>query len=291
VKPFSYVPAASLDEALELLMRHGDDARLMAGGTALVILLRHDLAQPGIVIGLDRIAELAGVRAEEDGGLAVGALTSLHRLELEPLVRMRAPALARTIHTVASVRVRNQATLGGNLVHADPAQDPPPMLMALDASLVLECSSGCRTVPLDEFYVGMFETVIRRDEVLTSIRIPPQPEGARFTYVKFLPRTVDDFATVSVAVRIDPAPDGTILDARIALGSAGTVPMRAEAAESAIRGHKPDPALIDDVAALARDAADPIPDVRGSVAYKREMVRVWTARALRDVTGLGAQRD
>lgn len=286
MKPFSYLPAASLDEALELLMRHGDDARLMAGGTALVILLRYNLAQPGIVIGLNGIADLAGVRPEESGGLAIGALTSLHRLELEPLVWARAPALARTIHRVANVRVRNQATLGGNLVHADPAQDPPPMLLALDASVVLERASGLRTVPLHEFFVDMFETVVGSGEVLTTIRIPRQPDGARFTYVKFLPRTIDDFATVSVAVRIDPAPDGTILDARIALGSAGRVPLRAVAAESAIRGRRPDRALIDEVAALARDAADPIKDVRGSVAYKREMVRVWTARAVRELTGI-----
>jgi hypothetical protein len=145
---------------------------------------------------------------------------------------------------------------------------------------VLEGAGTRRSVPLDGFYVDLFETVMRHDEILTTIVVPPPPEAARFTYIKFLPRTVDDFATVSAAVRLQLAADGTVEDLRIALGGAHSVPFRATSAEAALRGRRPDPAAIDDAAALARDAAEPFPDVRGSAAYKREMVRVWVARAL-----------
>jgi carbon-monoxide dehydrogenase medium subunit len=204
-------------------------------------------------------------------------------VELDPVVRREAPTLARTIGRVATVRVRNQATLGGSVAHSDPAQDPAPMLLTLDASVVLEGTGTRRSIPLDAFYLDLFETALRRDEILTTIVVPPRPETARFTYLKFLPRTIDDFATVGVAVRMERAADGTVADVRIALGGAHSVPLRARTAEDGLRGRRPAPAAIDDAAALARDSVDPLPDVRGSAAYKREMVRVWVARALTTV--------
>jgi aerobic carbon-monoxide dehydrogenase medium subunit len=280
VRPFAFAAASSLDEAHDLLGTYGDEAHLLAGGTSFVLLLNQGLIEPGVVIGLSGIRNLHGVRVA-DGSLEIGALTALRRIESDPAVREHAPALADAVARVATVRVRNQATLGGNLVHADPAQDPPPMLLAHDAEVVLAGPSASRTVPLTDFFVDVFETAIRPDEILTTIRLPVPPVGARFEYVKFLPRTVDDYATVSVAVRVDPGPDGTIGDVRIALGSAGPVPFRALDAEAVLRGRQPAEALIDEAAALARDATDPVDDVRGSAAYKREMAGLWTGRALR----------
>jgi aerobic carbon-monoxide dehydrogenase medium subunit len=276
----AYHPATSVEDALDVLGRYGEDARIVAGGTAMVVLLKNRLVRPAVLLGVIGIPGLDRIRLDTAGVLEIGAAATLRAVELDPLVRQRAAALAEVVGRVATVRVRNQATLGGNIVHADPAQDPPPMLLALDASVVLEGAGTRRSVPLDGFYVDLFETAMRHDEILTAIVVPPPPEGARFTHIKFLPRTVDDFATVSVAVRLQLAADGTVEDLRIALGGANSAPFRAKLAEAALRGRRPDPAAIDDAAALARDASEPFPDVRGSVAYKREMVRVWVARAL-----------
>lgn len=279
MKPFSYVPAADIEEALDLLARHGDDAHLMAGGTALILLLKQELIEPAVIVGLSGLSDLA--RIDLDGDLLrIGALSALRRIERDPVVLAHAPAVAHAVAQVATARVRNQATLGGNLVHADPAQDPPPILLVHDADVVLRGPSGERTVPLRDFFVDVFETTIEPDEILTTIRVPRPSPTSRFEYVKFLPRTVDDYATVSVAVRLDPGPDGTVEDVRIALGNAGAVPFRALEAESALRGQVPSASRIEEVAAIAARESDPVDDIRGSADYKREMVRVWTARAV-----------
>jgi carbon-monoxide dehydrogenase medium subunit len=279
VKPFAYVPATDLEEALELLARHGDDAHLMAGGTAVILLLKQGLIEPAVVVGLGGLSDLGRIALDGDT-LEIGALSTLHCIERDPVVLRHAPAVASAVGRVATVRVRNQATIGGNLVHADPAQDPPPILLVHDAEVVLRGPSGDRIVPLVDFFVDVFETSIEPDEILTRVRIPAPSPTSRFEYVKFLPRTVDDYATVSVAVRVDVAPDGTIGDVRIALGNAGAVPFRALDAEAALRGEAPTPARIAEVADLAAEGSDPGDDIRGTAAYKREMVRVWTGRAL-----------
>lgn len=279
MKPFAYVPVADIEEALDLLGRHGEDAHLMAGGTAVILLLKQGLIEPAVIVALGGLAELDRIDLEGDV-LRIGALSALRRVERDPLVLAHAPAVARAVAQVATARVRNQATLGGNLVHADPAQDPPPILLVHDAAVALRGPSGERVVPLSDFFVDVFETSIEPDEILTTVRVPRPSPAARFEYVKFLPRTIDDYATVSVAVRLDPGPDGAIDDVRIALGNAGAVPLRATAAEDALRGQVPSAARIDEVAGIAAGESDPVDDIRGSAAYKREMVRVWTARAL-----------
>lgn len=279
MKPFAYAAVTDIEEALDLLTRHGEDAHLMAGGTAVILLLKQGLIEPAVIVGLGGLADLGRI-VDNGEMLEIGALNTLHRLERDPVLLAHAPAVAGAVAQVATIRVRNQATIGGNLVHADPAQDPPPILLVHDADVVLRGPSGERTVPLADFFVDVFETVIEPDEILTTVRIPRPSPTSRFEYVKFLPRTVDDYATVSVAVRVDIGPDGSMEDVRIALGNAGAVPFRATDAEAALRGHAPSPTLIDEVAALAADASDPVDDIRGTAAYKREMVRVWTGRAL-----------
>ncbi len=281
MRPFSYVPAASLEEAVGVLARHGDEAHLLAGGTSFVLLLQQGLVDPGVVVGLSSVPGLNTIERDGAGQLRIGAMATLGRIEGDPLVRDALPCLSEVVGRVATVRIRNQATIGGNLAHADPAQDPPPILLALDAVVEAIGPSGRRTIPLDSFFVDVFETALAPGEILTAVRVAAPSPAIRFATVKFLPRTVDDFATVTVAVRIDPSPDGRVADLRIALGAVAPVPLRAVAAENAIRGHVPDEALLAGAAELARDAVDPFDDVRGSADYKREMTRVWTLRALR----------
>src|SRR3981081_3846829 len=233
----SHAPT-SLAETFSLLATHGDDAHLMAGGTALVLLLQQGLVQPGHVVGLRGVAELQGVRRLDDGGLQIRALTTHRQAERAADVQAFCPALADTFARVATVRIRNQATVGGNLAHADPAQDPPPMLIALSASAVVASSAGERRIPLDEFFVDYFETALQPGEVLVAVDLPPLAAGTRVTYKKFLPRTQDDYATVSVAAALRLGSDSQCEEVRISLGAAATTPVRARAVEDALRGQR-----------------------------------------------------
>jgi carbon-monoxide dehydrogenase medium subunit len=195
------------------------------------------------------------------------------------LVRAYEPALTEAFRHIATIRIRSQGTVGGNLAHADPAQDPPPILLVLDAVVAAVGPNGTRTIPLVSFFLDYFETVLRRDELIVSVRLPPRPPTATARYVKFLPRTHDDYATVGVAVSGTRGDDDRWHDVRIAIGAAG-IPGRVPAAETALEGT----ALSASDVAMAADATaegiEPIDDLRGSAAYKRDMARVWTRRAL-----------
>jgi carbon-monoxide dehydrogenase medium subunit len=247
------------------------------------VLSRLGLLRPVHVVSLRRLTALRDVAVHDDS-VCIGALATLRTIETSTAVRARCGALADACATVASVRIREQGTLGGNVVHADPAQDPPPMLIALGATAVIARADGRRESPLDGFFTDWFTVAMEPGELLVELRVPALTSDARATYLKFLPRTADDYATVSVAAvaRIDG--EGRIADARVVLGAAGATPIRAHAVERAVVGATPSDGAIDEAAALVRDEVDPIGDDRGSVAYKREMARVWTARALRTVT-------
>ena len=282
MRPFDYVEPETLEEALEILAGDPEDTLVMAGGTSLVILMKQDLVRPSRVLGLRRLAELRAIDAAGDG-LALGALATHGALARSPAVRTHAAALASTFAAVATVRIREQATLGGNLAHADPAQDPPVALLALDGVAVARSRFGERRIPLDALFVDLFETSLEPGELLLRVELPPLPAGARATYKKFLPATRDDYATVSVAAVVTTDASGTCTYARIALGGAATVPLRAREAERSLLGRRLDDAAIREAAVLAAAATDPIDDLRGSAEYKRAMVDVWTERALRDV--------
>jgi len=294
MREFDFHPAGTVAEALDLLARYGDDAHIMAGGTSLMLMMQQGLVQPGHIVGLRDVAELRGIRALPDGGLEIRATTTHRQVERAADVAAYCPALAETFSRVATIRIRNQATVGGNLVHADPAQDPPPMLLALDAEAIVASQNGERVVPLIEFFKDYFETVVQEGELLAAVRLPPLPAGTRAIYVKFLPRTEDDYATVAVAATLRLGPDNRCEDLRVALGAAAPIPMRARRVEDALRGQRLTPALIDQAAEIVREEVDPIDDVRGSARYKREMARVWTGRALRSLLegdGAGSRRD
>jgi aerobic carbon-monoxide dehydrogenase medium subunit len=278
VIPFTYLEPSSLDEALTLLAERGADAKLIAGGTGLVNLMKQRLVRPEFVIGLRALKPLCGI--VENGGIRIGALATIQALEASAAIRRQAPLLAAACGHVATVRVRSMATLGGAVAHADPNLDTPPALIALDAEIVAHSRRGERKIPADRFFTGYFETVLDPDEIVTEILVPEQPAGSGTAFLKFLPATRDDYATVSVAVRIALSTNGAITDARVALGAAATVPVRAKAVEAALTGKGADEKNFREAADLVREAIDPIADFRGSAEYKRKMAIVHVRRAL-----------
>jgi aerobic carbon-monoxide dehydrogenase medium subunit len=287
VRTFDYTAAGSIDEALAALQEYGDEVEFIAGGTSLILMMQQGLVQPAKVVGLGNIKELRGIKRTADGGLEVGAMTTHRQLETSPEAFAFAAALPQSLGVIATIRIRNQATLGGNLVHADPAQDPPPVLIALDSTIdVVGAGGGARSIPMEEFFTDFFETTLGENELLRSVKVPPMPAGSRLAYKKFLPRTEDDYATVSVAVRLGVDPDGKCKDIRIGLGALAVTPLRGKAVEKALLGQKLTAASIREAAALVRDEVDPLDDVRGSAAYKREMARVWTERTIASLAGI-----
>ena len=277
MRSFEYLEPGNLSDALNAIGRYGEDARVMAGGTALVNLMKQQLVQPAYLIGLGKIQELGGI--SRNGELRIGALATHRMIETSRVVYEHAPLLTETLRHVATIRIRNVATIGGSLAHADPNQDPPPALIVLGARVKLISIEGEREMLLEDFFTGYYETALRPDELVTEIMIPIQPSESHTSYIKFLPRTQDDYATVSAAVRVTMH-GGRIADARVAIGSAGPVPIRARKVEEALRGQRPEDALIRDAAELATSSVDPVSDFRGSAGYKRAMSAVFVRRAL-----------
>ncbi len=287
---FQFHNPASLDEVLELLDKYGDDARLMAGGTALVLQMKQRFAQPEHVIGLRGVARNNGLGdlGEVGGAIRVGALSTLRRMEDSPLLRQRIPMLAETMSRVATRRIRSMATIGGALVNGDPNQDPPPALIALDATVDFTSTVGIRSCPVEEIFVDYYETDVRPGEVLTAVEVPVPAEDTCAAYLKFLPRTADDYATVSVAAVVSRNADNTCREARIVLGAAGTTPVRARAAEDVLRGQELGEDAFRAAADTVPEAVDPLDDFRGSADYKREMAGVFVRRALAQAVASGS---
>ena len=276
---FDYHRADTLADALALLERCGDGAKLLAGGQSLLPLLKLRL---GMVTDLVDISGISGLEyiKEEGGFLKIGAMTRESTVERSELIRSRYPILLDTAAVVADPLVRNRATLGGNLAHADPANDHPATMVALGATVVARAPGGERTIPIDQFFIDILSTALKPNEILTEIRIPTPPPQSGGAYLK-LERKVGDFATAAVAAQVTLRQSGEVERARIALTDAGSVALEAIQAEQFLQGKKPDGATIAEAARLAAQAASPTADRRGSVEYKREMARVLTVRALR----------
>ena len=279
---YDYAEPRDWTEAASLLARRGDDATVLAGGTAFVLLLRQGLIRPSFVIGLRRIDGAARIDADAHGGLSIGATATHTDVVRSERVRASWPELADALAKVATVRVRNQATIGGSVAHADPASDAPVMLAALDAQAVVVGTGERRRVPVDELFVDTFTTSLAPTEMIASIEVRGRAPSVRAAYLKYTLRTVDDYATVAVAVVADVR-DGAVRDVRVFLGGVGATPMRAASVEAALRDGPADAKRVAEIAALVRSDVDPIDDIRGSAGYKREMARVWTERALRSV--------
>jgi aerobic carbon-monoxide dehydrogenase medium subunit len=277
---FEYRAPRTVDEALALLQEYGDDARAIAGGTALVTLMRQRLVRPACLVSLRDVQGLDRIEAA-DGGLRLGALVTHREAELSPLVSERVPVLAETFRRVASVRIRHMATIGGALAHADPNQDPPVTLLALGARVEIRSASSRREQPLDELFRDYYETTLEPGELVTAVTVPPLPAASGSSFLKFLPRTADDYATVAVSAVVTLEPDGArCRQARVALGSVGVTPLRGRRTEAMLAGQPLTPGLIDAAAETVKSEVDPLGDHRGSAAYKRDMAAVMVGRAL-----------
>ncbi len=277
---FDYVEPTSVEEAVDLLERHGDDAHLMAGGTSLVLMLKQRLISPQLLVGLRRSGVHGGIRPLADGSLEIGAMTRHRDIEQSTVIAAYEPGLADAFGRIATIRIRNQGTLGGNLAHADPAQDPPPVLLALDAAVQVVGADGARTVAISSLFTDAYETTLTPGDVITTVRLPPRPPGSRLIYLKYLPRSEDDYATTGVAVSA-AITDGRWTEVRIAIAAVGPVPHRIGAAEAELDGAAvADAAAVQRAAQLAAEEVDPMTDLRGSADYKRDMAAVWTRRAL-----------
>ena len=278
---FDYRAPRRLDEALAVLQEYGDDARVIAGGTALVTMLRQHLVRPACLVSLRQVQGLDRIEAA-NGALRLGALVTHREAEVSPLVQERLPVLTETFRRVGTIRIRHMATIGGALAHADPNQDPPVTLLALGARVEIRGSGGRRELPLGEFFRDYYESALESGELVTGVTVPLLPAASGASFIKFLPRTADDYATVAVSVIVTLEPDGERChQARIALGSVGVTPLRGKAAEALLAGERLGESLLQAVGEAVKGAVDPLSDHRGSAAYKREMSAVMVGRALR----------
>ncbi len=276
---FEYHAPASIGDATALLAKHGEDAKVLSGGQSLIPLMKLRLATPQHLIDINRIPGLAYIR-EADGVLQIGALTRESDLEESDVIRRKYPILLDTSKVIADPLVRNLATVCGNLAHGDPANDHPATMLALGAEVVAVGPKGERRIPVAGFFTGPFTTALRAGEILTEIRIPIAAPRSGGAYLK-LERKVGDFATAAVAVQVRLNPDGTCAQAGIGLTNVGPTPIKAKRAEGVLQGKRLDEGTIKQAAQLAAEEAQPTSDFRGSVEYKRDLVRVLTARALR----------
>ena len=275
---FEYHAPHSLGEATDLLAKIGEDAKVLSGGQSLIPLMKLRLAKPLHLVDLNGIPDLAYVR-EADGFLRIGALTRESDLEESELVRTRYPLLFDTTQVIADPLVRNQATIGGNLAHGDPANDHPATMLAYGAELAAAGKKGMRKIPIGAFFTGPFTTSLTPDEILVEISIPIPPPRSGGAYVK-LERKVGDFATAAAAVQVTLGANGACERVGIGLTNVGPKPIKADRAEAFLRGKRPDDSVVKETARLAGDQSDPSADLRGSIEYKRDLVRVLTARAL-----------
>ena len=285
MRRFEYLEARTLRQAIGLLQRHGEQARIVAGSTDFLVRWRAGIWHPDYVVYIQRVPGLGRVTYSRINGLRLGALVTIQTLEQHPAVRQHYPALAAAAASFAGVQVRNLATVGGNICNASPSGDTLPALMVYGAECRLSGPDGHRQVALDQLFTGPGQTVLAHDEVLTEITLPPPPPNTGSLFIKHSPRGAMDIATVGVAstVTIDRR-SGECTDARIALGAVAPTPLRARAAEELLRGKQPDADLLEAASELAMSQATPIDDVRGTAGYRREMVKVLTRRTLEQAT-------
>ena len=281
--PFEYHRATSVDEALALLAEHGGDARVLAGGQSLIPAMRFRLARPAVLVDINALHDLAYLR-EENGTLAIGAMTRDAALETSALITERYPLLADTSALVADPVVRQSGTVVGSLCHNDPAGDWSVTALAGRAQIIIRGAGGTRSVMIDDFLVDSFTTAVGEGELALEVRFPVPPPRTAGSYQK-IERKVGDFATAAAAAQITLDANGAIAAAGIAIGAAGPHATRVRDAELLLNGAQPTKQLIRAVADAARAVADPVADNRGSVEYKKDMAGVLVRRAL--VTALG----
>jgi carbon-monoxide dehydrogenase medium subunit len=275
---FEYMAPRSEDEALAMLGEHGERAKILAGGQSFIPLLNFRLAQPEIVIDINRITSLAYLRGQ-DGGVIIGALTRQHALERDAGVGARLPILAEACHLIGHLPIRHRGTVGGNLAHADPASELPAVMVVLGAEMVAASRQGRRTIAAERFFTGPLATILRSDELLTEIRVPGLPPRTGGAFVE-ISRRAGDYALVGAAALVTLSADGRCAYARIALCGAGPTPLRASAAEQALAGERVGGTALDEAARRAADPTNPPSDVHASAAFRRKLARHVTREAL-----------
>jgi carbon-monoxide dehydrogenase medium subunit len=275
---FDYQSPSTLEEALGVLAERGDDAKVMAGGQSLIPLLKLRFSQPQLIVDIGRISGMADIR-RDDGHMTIGALARHVDIERSKELAKLVPLMVEAVHWIADPLVRNRGTLVGSVCHADPSGDWGSIMLALNAELVAQSSKGKRVIPVDGFFQGPFTTTLRADEVVTAIRIPVPAGSAGGSYHK-LERKVGDFATVAVSVQLEL--DGRkVKKAGIGLTSVGATNIKAKQAEQALVGQELSDKVIAEAALLAAAAAGPKDDIRGTAAYKKDVVRVFVQRGLK----------
>jgi aerobic carbon-monoxide dehydrogenase medium subunit len=279
---FDYVAPRSLPEAVAELVKHGSEAKVLAGGHSLIPLMKLRLSTPSFLVDIGRIKDLSYVR-EADSHIAVGALTTHHEVEFADLVKQRLPLLQQAAAQIGDPQVRNRGTIGGAAVHADPNGDFPTCLLALDAEMVAVGPRGERSIKARDFFVDTFTSALEPDEILREIRIPSPPQGARGTYLKFSRRS-QDWAIVAIAAQVSLR-DGRIDRVAIGLTGMGPRPLRASAVEQALSGKAVSADALRQASAHAADGTQPPEDLNGSSEYRRHLAGVLTRRALESVTG------
>jgi carbon-monoxide dehydrogenase medium subunit len=272
---------ASIDEALDLLAEYDEEAKLLAGGTWITLVLRQGLLAPSVLVSLHRIQGLNNIRLGRDGSVHLGPMARLRQLELSPIVREQLPVLSETLAEVANVRVRHQATIGGNLCDADYASDPPAVLAALGAVVELRSRSGTRAVAVRDLIVGHYATVVEPDEMLVDVVIPPLPADAGAAYLKFRTRSHEDRPCVGVAAVVALDQDRRCREIELVVGAVADRPQRIPDVLTAHVGQSFDATSIEEIATAYATRIDPIADLRGSAEYRRWMIYVFVRRALR----------
>ncbi len=283
IKDFEYLTPKTLKEALTLLDKYKDECKVIAGGQSLLILMRQGLVAPPYLVDIKGLSELSYIKDAKEG-LKIGALTTHRAIEKSPVIKKKFSVLAEMEERMASINTRNWGTIGGNICHADPAGDPIPVLIALNATLTTAGLKGERNMPVEDFCRDYFETALEPGELLTEIQVPPPPSRTGAAYTKF--NVIEsDLATVGVAVSVTlGAGDGVCQDIRIVLGASAPIPMRAKKAEAVLKGKRVTDNLLKEAGEVASTEAEPISDIYASAEYRRELVKVLVARVAKEAS-------
>jgi CO/xanthine dehydrogenase FAD-binding subunit len=277
--PFEYYAPLELQETLNLLDRFGDEAKILAGGQSLMPLINLRLARPGVIIDINRLRNLDAISTAPDGGLTIGALARQRTLERSTIIQERNPMFAAAMPLIGHFQIRNRGTIGGSLVHADPAAELPAVSLLLGGEFLLRSNSGARLVAAADFFLGYLATACRPGELLTEIRLPKWRAGEAWAVIE-IARRKGDFALVGVALRARLDGAGTLQNAGIVMFGVGGKPQRMEHGEALLNGRRIDQALLSELSRVVAEELDPDPDVHASAVYRKEVGGVLVRRAL-----------
>jgi len=281
IRDFAYFRANTKDEALDCLDKHKDDCKVICGGQSLLILMRQGLVSPKSLIDIKAVKELSYIEFNKKSGLKIGAATTHREIEKSPLVKEHYPTLVEMEQNLASIQTRNWGTIGGNLCHADPAGDPGPVLVALNASVKMASRQRERTIPLEEFFIDFFETKLEPGELLLEVQVPVIPLRTALSYEKFnIIKNELGIASVAASITLD-SKGVSCQGARIVLGAAAPAPRRAKEAEKMLIGQKLDDGLLERVGEKASEESEPVTDIHATEVYRRYLIKVLTKKMVK----------